>query len=57
MEGMWSAREAAERLGVSEQHVRLLLKKGEVKGRKVGRTWVVLALDYTRKRKKRQAHA
>jgi len=57
MEGMWSAREAAERLGVSEQHIRLLLKKGEVKGRKVGRTWVVLALDYTRKRKKGQAHA
>ena len=51
MGGMWSVKEAAEKLSLSEQHLRLLLKKGEVKGKKLGGTWVVLDLNYTRKRK------
>ena len=49
--GIWSVKEAAEKLGLSEQHLRLLLKKGEVKGKKLGGTWVVLELSYIRKRR------
>ena len=48
---MYSVREAARKLGLSERHLRLLLQTGEVKGRKLGRDWVVLNLNYTRKRK------
>jgi len=48
---MYSVREAAEKLGVSQQHVRLLLKRGEIEGKKLGHDWVVLSLDYKRKRK------
>ena len=51
---MYTTREAAEALGLSEQHVRLLLSKGEIEGKKLGRDWVVLSLDYERKRKPKQ---
>ena len=47
---MYSVKDAADKLGISEQHLRLLLKKGEVKGKKLGGTWVVLDLNYARKR-------
>jgi len=50
---MFSVREAAEELGISERHLRLLLAKGEIKGKKLGRDWVVLRLDYKRKRRPR----
>lgn len=53
MENIWSVKEAASKLGLSERHVRLLLEKGEVKGKKLGGTWVVLSLDYTRKKKRK----
>jgi len=53
VEGIWGVKEAADKLSVSEQHLRLLLKKGEVKGKKLGGTWVVLDLSYTRKKKKK----
>jgi excisionase family DNA binding protein len=46
-----SIREAAERLCISQQHTRYLLAKGEIKGKKLGHDWVVLSLDYKRKRK------
>jgi hypothetical protein len=48
---MYSVKETAEKLGISERHLRLLLKTGEVEGKKLGRDWVVLSLDYKRKRK------
>jgi len=48
---MYSTKEAAERLGLSQAHVKLLARKGDIKARKVGRDWVVLSLDYKRKRK------
>ena len=48
---MYSTREAAERLGLSQAHVKLLARRGLVEARKVGRDWVVLDLNYIRKRK------
>ena len=48
---MYSVKEAATRMGISERHLRLLLQKGEIDGKKLGRDWVVLDLNYTRKRK------
>lgn len=38
-------------LGVSDRRVRVLLKEGRVEGKKLGHDWVVLGLDYKRKRK------
>jgi len=48
---MYSTREVAEKLGLSQDHVKLLARKGLIKAKKVGRDWVVLDLNYTRKRK------
>lgn len=48
---MYSVREAATKMGISERHLRLLLERGEVEGKKLGRDWVVLGLDYKRRRK------
>ena len=47
---MYSVREASSRLGINERHVRRLLASGEIKGKKLGHDWVVLDLNYTRKR-------
>ena len=47
---MYSTKEASERLGLSQDHVKLLARKGLIKARKVGRDWVILELDYQRKR-------
>lgn len=48
---MYSVKEAAERIGISDSHCRRLLERGEIKGKKLGHDWVVLSLDYNRKRK------
>jgi len=48
---MYSVKEAAQKLGISERHLRLLLERGKIKGKKLGHDWVVLDLNYTRKRK------
>ena len=48
---MYSTKEAAEKLGLSQDHVRLLARKGVIKAKKLGHDWVVLELNYTRKRK------
>ena len=48
---MYSVREAAVEIGLSERHLRLLLERGRIEGKKLGRDWVVLSLDYERKRK------
>jgi len=48
---MYSVREAAEKLGISDRRVRVLLNEGRIEGKKLGHDWVVLSLDYKRKRK------
>jgi excisionase family DNA binding protein len=48
---MYSVKEAAQKLGLDTSQVRRLLAKGEIKGKKLARDWVVLSLDYKRKRK------
>ena len=52
---MYSVKEAAREMGLSESHLRLLLRTGEAKGKKLGRDWVVLDLNYTRKRKPKRS--
>ena len=47
---IYSVKEAAEKLGISDRRVRKLLEEGRIKGRKLGRDWVVLDLNYKRKR-------
>ena len=46
-----SVREAADQIGISDSHCRRLLEKGLIEGKKLGHDWVVLSLDYKRKRK------
>lgn len=46
-----STKEAADRLGLSQDHIRRLLEKGKIRGQKIGNSWVVLDLSYQRKRK------
>jgi excisionase family DNA binding protein len=48
---VYSVEEAANILGLSVQHVRYLLAREEIRGKKLGRDWVVLSLDYKRKRR------
>lgn len=48
---MYSVKEAAQQLGLDTSQVRRLLAKGEIKGTKLARDWVVLRLDYKRKRR------
>ena len=47
----YSTKEAAERLSLSQDHVKLLARKGIIKAEKLGRDWVVLDLSYQRKRR------
>ncbi len=51
MNDVYSVNEAAEKLNLDPSQIRRLLAKGEIKGKKLGRDWVVLDLNYTRKRK------
>ena len=51
---VYSVREAARKLGLDTSQVRRLLAKGEIKGVKLARDWVVLDLSYKRKRKPRK---
>ena len=51
MQEILSVKEASRLLGISESHIRLLLIKGKIQGKKLGRDWVVLDLNYERKRK------
>ena len=51
MDTVYSVSEAAQKLGLDTSQVRRLLAKGEIKGKKLGRDWVVLELSYKRKRK------
>jgi len=47
---MWSVKQAAELMVISEQRVRKLLQEGRIKGKRLNGTWVVLRLGYQRKR-------
>jgi hypothetical protein len=48
---MYGRKEAAPRIGISDRQLRLLLGRGKIKGKKLGHDWVVLSLDYKKKRK------
>ena len=48
---MYSVKEASQKLGLDPSQIRRLLAEGEIKGKKLGHDWVVLSLDYKRKRK------
>jgi len=48
---MYSVKEAAEKLGLDQSQIRRLLKQGKIEGKKWGRDWMILELDYKRKRK------
>ena len=53
---MYSLKEASQKLVISDDYCRWLLERGRIKGKKLGHDWVVLSLDYKRKRKpKRRA--
>jgi excisionase family DNA binding protein len=51
---IYSVTEASYKLGISDAHCRRLLKSGKIKGKKLGHDWVVLRLDYKRKRKPKE---
>lgn len=48
---MYSVEEASRVLGLDTSQIRRLLRSGEIKGRKLARDWVVLELNYKRKRR------
>jgi excisionase family DNA binding protein len=48
---MFSVKEAAPMMGISERHLRLLLEQGKIEGKKLGHDWIVLSLEYQRKRR------
>ena len=50
-ERIYSVNEAAKRLRISDSHCRRLLEHGKMKGKKIGHVWVVLNLEYKRRRK------
>jgi excisionase family DNA binding protein len=47
---MYSVKEAATKIGISDSHCRRLLEKSQIKGKRLGHDWLVLSLDYKRKR-------
>ena len=50
MVDMYSVSEAAKRLGLDPSQVRRLLKDGIIGGKKLGHYWVVLSLNYKKKK-------
>jgi len=45
---VYSVEEAAKKLNLDPSRVRLLLAQGRIEGKKLGRDWVVLSLEYKR---------
>ena len=50
MVDMYSVSEAAKRLGLDRSQIRRLLKDGIIEGKKLGHYWVVLSLNYKKKK-------
>ena len=50
-ERIYSVKDAAQRMRISDSHLRRLLEEGKVRGKKLGHDWVVLGLRYRRKRR------
>ena len=50
---MYSVKEASEKLGLDTSQIRRLLAKGDIKGIKLARDWVVIELAYNYKRKRK----
>lgn len=48
---IYTVKEAAQSLGLSQSQVKFLLSKGEIEGKKFGKMWMVTSLEYKRKRK------
>jgi hypothetical protein len=48
---LYGVNEAAKKLGITPRHLRRLLVSSEIKGQKLGHDWVVLDLNYKRKRR------
>jgi len=48
---LYSVNESAQKLGLSAPQVRLLARTGKIKAKKLGHDWVVLSLNYKRKRR------
>jgi excisionase family DNA binding protein len=51
MDSIYSTKEAADKLKLSQAHVRRLLESGQLSGKRIGRDWIIFNLDYKRKRK------
>ena len=51
---VYSVKEAARLMGISEQRVRALLAEGRIKGKRLGHDWVVLELGYAKKKRGRR---
>jgi excisionase family DNA binding protein len=47
---VYTVKEAAREMGISEGRVRQLLLEGRIRGKKIGRDWLITKLGYTRKR-------
>jgi len=39
--GQVGTKEAAERLGLTQQHISALIRSGELRASRIGRTWVI----------------
>ena len=52
---MYSVKQAAEKLKLSQAQIRLLARTGKIRAQKIvdGRDWVILKLNYKRKRKRK----
>jgi excisionase family DNA binding protein len=51
MDSIYSTKEAADKLKLSQAHIRRLLESGQLSGKRLGHDWIVFNLDYKRKRK------
>ena len=50
MADIYSVNEAAQKLGLDPSQIRRLLARGNIEGKKLGRDWVVLSLNYQKKK-------
>ena len=50
MVDIYGVNEAAQKLGLDPSQVRRLLGEGKIKGKKLGHDWVVLSLDYKKRK-------